>query len=1665
MFERYLAEALASHFRHIISDFDADKVKFSVWNGEVILRDLTLKEDAIQQLEGGSDLPFKISYGHIGTFELRIPWNLLGLSKRTKKRENDETTSCSVILSDVNVLISPGSSQKVDGEGDEDEKEKDPREERIKKERMVQNLLDEALFRKNIELVGKDDANAEESFVKKLITNVLSSLTVTVRNVHIRYEDPGDCLGFESNHQFGSKRKIRHRPPFAVGIALEEFRLANTEEGPQEDDELYRIPDIEGISTQSNESKSGLESELYSIQHKLAAAKALSIYWDSDISSNELIHLRVQKIERRRKHGLRRSHTSTHSSEGDSEHETTMGKNIENDEFGNDAETDSNEVMGDQLFSTLLAKALKSQSEGRAYIIQPSSPSLQFSVVSTFQSERGGESENYSVPASRAVLTLPPSQMNITKDTLEDIAYFRRSFGLWKEMRTSLLTRKIYAEITKARPQKSPLENPRGWWQYAFEAVKTLSRIENENENRPGYEKKGWAGLIQSLKARKLYLSLHETLLDPNTPEKQKEELNNKLCSLEDTLEPSEIVALRVDALRKNIEDVRSKRYVDDRVCDKEGVGQDSSWWLWRKSRSIDANPKDNLQHVLFDEQDMLTAQYRQTVYSEIMATMEVEEDLVFGSKEFESEGVVPLKDNINTGSRFELTVLSPQIILQVDDIVTERSSSVHSQSIGRRRPVVQVICASVQKVRFHRNTMWDITSTFASLEMLDLLENHSSLSECPRLITRKRSWVSQVPNSDTNDEYGEKSVIIGGESYSHGGTICVKKTVDFENPGQSNSVVTTINIKLSPMEIVYSPDTVQILSKVFSTTKTSELAVDYQRLKRMFSNWQAKQKQRLIEVLVRKERRVVTNIDIAAPVFFMHDKTSNGTLVADLGRLSLRDVNEASKKSKGYDNTWELSLQNIQLFSMPRPDKVSTSVYNLVSHGDTCQLVEPFSLEFIISTRFVDGDSQGLTSQVLIDATLPRLVFNFSSSAVRLVHRLSMYRKIRKSRYSPRPRQSQKKEFAPDGPASFGQGQEGNRKTVIDFKFSAPLIALRLTNDVDGRDCGGTHGMDKTQIAELVIRGIGGELSRTFIDGYKSSTIFNARLKSVLAEDLYQEAGQDFSKLLSSQCPTNNSERTVHNPTLKKECPVPLDSDLVCVKYDDCGAKDTGRREKKLSIELYELYVEWNPETFAAIQKSLRLSTAEKDFFAELERGAEPNSPMRSSEVAPSFSMRKSYSIDDSVAFFDAVEEEYACTLSDEDIFLSEASSDEDGSNDNLFNLPNQLSSPILSPIVVKAMRAISMRDSHLNDELDTLLQHSSVDKSVDCPPSEIPKTMFAVKFQLSKLRVRFNKESRLRRLVVAEMNETLIQYRTKPSGGTRTVANFGNFTLLDPCKYDGSTLYGEILGLKTDADRSESMLEITRETFPRNEDDLYGTCSDDTDVEVERNATPCQDEKNLSIDQPGRCISGCDTFLTMHFSPMRFVLLQQLWLEMADYFFEGIVGYEVWGRTRPGNHSAADEDQQRIQEEIMSSHNDKALYGEDANDIKFLRFRITMDSPVIVLPVTYRSPQHLRFDLDGIHIENKHRGEIKSLEQNPKQSAARYVQWYNNCNIDFQGLRLNSWCGTQLNISNDPKIHIKEDCENRIPMTISVKWPIGPTAFTIVPKWNFHCYINNLR
>ena len=360
MFERYLAEALASHFGHLIENFNADKVKVSVWNGEVVLKDLKLKRHALDHLlrsnknrnskshnrdsatcttgarsnkdnpgEGNDDstggcninpnadeyndngnsddgtstvengdedefeFPCEISYGHIGTFELHIPWTLFrntstsqlvsslpstisptssdgykgnwssvmgrwgsssSSTTKTEANNNDKTqtksASCSITLSDVNILIHPGTNlskkknkakpNNVNQQNNKDDDDKnynnnnsndDPSEgkenilhhDRIQKERQVQKILDEALFRKTLDfstllsstsssMTEGDGASDNPSntaakskqerseFFRTLIKNIVSSLSITVKNVHIRYEDTGDCLGFDATN-------------------------------------------------------------------------------------------------------------------------------------------------------------------------------------------------------------------------------------------------------------------------------------------------------------------------------------------------------------------------------------------------------------------------------------------------------------------------------------------------------------------------------------------------------------------------------------------------------------------------------------------------------------------------------------------------------------------------------------------------------------------------------------------------------------------------------------------------------------------------------------------------------------------------------------------------------------------------------------------------------------------------------------------------------------------------------------------------------------------------------------------------------------------------------------------------------------------------------------------------------------------------------------------------------------------------------------------------------------------------------------------------------------------------------------------------------------------------------------------------------------------------
>lgn len=329
-----------------------------------------------------------------------------------------------------------------------------------------------------------------------------------------------------------------------------------------------------------------------------------------------------------------------------------------------------------------------------------------------------------------------------------------------------------------------------------------------------------------------------------------------------------------------------------------------------------------------------------------------------------------------------------------------------------------------------------------------------------------------------------------------------------------------------------------------------------------------------------------------------------------------------------------------------------------------------------------------------------------------------------------------------------------------------------------------------------------------------------------------------------------------------------------------------------------------------------------------------------------------------------------------------------------------------------------------------------------------------FRFEFALSKLRVRFNKESRYRRLITAEMDKTHLCYSTKEKGGIRADASIGNFSLLDPAAARGDTLYGRILGLKTDLPDTSSLWKIKYETFPRQKGSSEERVTASSDSEM----------TSAVVDSEKGFVYGCDTSVELVFSPMRFVYLQQLWLEITDYFFEGIVGYEVWGKLRPDKDmeqinrvrtQKTVEGQQtnsagsHLREHPNDSDGNDFILGSDAAGLSFLRFEIKMDSPIIILPVSYRSPHHMRISLGNMACTNWFCGHVEvEEEENDKDTGNEglRMQWYNNCRVSFKDFSLTDWEETSLTTSDD----------RTVGMQIHVKWPIGPTAPKVIPKWN---------
>ncbi len=219
MLEGLVATLLNRFLGMYVKNFDAKQLNVGIWSGEVKLRNLELRREALDQLR----LPVNVVEGHLGQLTLSIPVsNLRG--KPVK-----------VNIEDVFLLAAP----KEDAEYNE--KDEADRAHAVKMEKLDSAEL---LKERNTEGLSPEDQKKNQSFMDSLITAVVDNLQVSVKNIHIRYEDSIATPGH----------------PYALGLTLQEFSAVST-------DGDWKPTLIQGQAETT---------------HKLAKLGALAFYWNTD---------------------------------------------------------------------------------------------------------------------------------------------------------------------------------------------------------------------------------------------------------------------------------------------------------------------------------------------------------------------------------------------------------------------------------------------------------------------------------------------------------------------------------------------------------------------------------------------------------------------------------------------------------------------------------------------------------------------------------------------------------------------------------------------------------------------------------------------------------------------------------------------------------------------------------------------------------------------------------------------------------------------------------------------------------------------------------------------------------------------------------------------------------------------------------------------------------------------------------------------------------------------------------------------------------------------------------------------------------------------------------------------------------------------------------------
>jgi hypothetical protein len=247
MFEQGLAYLLKKFIGSFVEDSDAikEKVQVGAWSGLIVLENLRIKSSLLAMV----DIPIALSYGYIGRFELRIPWGNLGVDP------------VMVIIDKVYVVIEP-KYQWNPGAADR-------REQAVKQAKLAAAELF-ANKRLAPAAAGQSYGDIAKSWLMtSFINKIIDNIQVTVREVHVRYEDELSC---QSN--------------FCVGVTLESLHVQSRDSTFSFDANYSPKKDVPRSAFASGtDVEPELKTQGYETFHKLVQVNHLSIYWNPLVPS------------------------------------------------------------------------------------------------------------------------------------------------------------------------------------------------------------------------------------------------------------------------------------------------------------------------------------------------------------------------------------------------------------------------------------------------------------------------------------------------------------------------------------------------------------------------------------------------------------------------------------------------------------------------------------------------------------------------------------------------------------------------------------------------------------------------------------------------------------------------------------------------------------------------------------------------------------------------------------------------------------------------------------------------------------------------------------------------------------------------------------------------------------------------------------------------------------------------------------------------------------------------------------------------------------------------------------------------------------------------------------------------------------------------------------